>query len=238
MFFFFSSRRRHTRWPRDWSSDVCSSDLVFAVDVRKLRSGRSLLILKATDYTDSLEIKMFSRNDEDEAAFEAEQPGMGIKARGRIQTDMHTSQLTMMANDVNEIKVEMRQEEAEDKRVELHAHTTMSQLDAVVAPSELIEQAAKWGHEAIAINDHVAVQGYPEAYAAGQQNDIEVIYGVEANLVDDGIPIAYNEQDIDFESATYVVFDVETTGLSAVYDTIIELVGMKVYMCEIFDRFE
>jgi len=211
---------------------------VFAVDVRKLRSGRSLLILKATDYTDSLEIKMFSRNDEDEAAFEAAQPGMWIKARGRIQTDMYTSQLTMMANDVNEIKVELRQDEAEDKRVELHAHTTMSQLDAVVSPSELIEQAAKWGHEAIAITDHVAVQGYPEAYAAGQQNDIKVIYGVEANLVDDGIPIAYNEQDIDLESATYVVFDVETTGLSAVYDTIIELAGVKVHKGEIVDRFE
>jgi len=213
---------------------------VFSIDIRKLRSGRSLLIAKATDYSDSLEIKMFSRNDEDEQMFDQAKEGMWIKARGRIQTDMYTSQLTMMANDINEVKVELRQDQAETgkKRVELHAHTTMSQLDAVVAPGRLIEQAAKWGHEAIAITDHAAVQGFPEAHAAGKKNDIKVIYGVEANLVDDGVPIAYNVSDLDLATGSYVVFDVETTGLSAVYDTIIELAGVKIYEGEIIDRFE
>src|SRR5690625_79385 len=129
---------------------------VFAVDIRKLRSGRSLLILKVTDYSDSLEIKLFSRNDEDEAMFSAAKKGMWIKARGRIQTDMYSNQLAMMVNDIREVKVELRQDTAVDnkKRIELHAHTTMSQLDAVVSPTELIEQAAKWGHQAIAITDH------------------------------------------------------------------------------------
>ncbi len=213
---------------------------VFAVDIRKLRSGRSLLIAKATDYTDSLQIKMFSKNDEDAATFEKLKKGMWIKARGSIQTDMYSNELAMMANDIHEVTVAVKQDTApdEEKRVELHAHTTMSQIDAVVSPSRLVEQAAKWGHKAVAITDHAGVQGFPDAFHAGKKHGIKVLYGVEVNLVDDGVPIAYNEQDIDLETGTYVVFDVETTGLSAVYDTIIELAGVKIHQGEIIDRFE
>lgn len=213
---------------------------VFSVDVRKLRSERSLLIINVTDYTDSLQIKVFSRNDEDAAKFEQLSKGIWVKARGNIQTDNFTNELVMMANDIQEVKVALRQDtaDADEKRVELHAHTTMSQLDAVVSPGRLVEQAAKWGHKSIAITDHAAVQGFPEAHNVGVKNDIKIIYGVEANLVDDGVPIAYNDADIDLMSGTYVVFDVETTGLSAVYDTIIELAGVKIYQGEIIDRFE
>ncbi|MBT2216639.1 PolC-type DNA polymerase III [Virgibacillus dakarensis] len=213
---------------------------VFSAEIRKLRSGRSLLIAKATDYTDSLQIKMFSKGDDDAKVFEQLKKGMWIKARGSIQTDMYTNELAMMANDMHEIQVETRKDTAPEgeKRVELHAHTTMSQMDAVVSPSRLVEQAAKWGHHAVAITDHAGVQGYPEAHAAGQKHGIKVLYGVEANLVDDGVPIAYNEQDVELGNGTYVVFDVETTGLSAVYDTIIELAAVKIHQGEIVDRFE
>nr|WP_010093379.1 PolC-type DNA polymerase III [Ornithinibacillus scapharcae] len=213
---------------------------VFDVEIRKLRSGRSLLIAKATDYTDSLQIKMFSRGDEDALKFEQLKKGMWIKARGSIQTDMYSNELAMMANDMHEVQVASRQDTAPEgeKRVEFHAHTTMSQLDAVITPARLVEQAAKWGHKAVAITDHGGVQGFPEAYSAGKKNGIKILYGVEANLVDDGVPIAYNEADIDLNDATYVVFDVETTGLSAVYDTIIELAAVKIHQGEIVDRFE
>jgi DNA polymerase III subunit alpha, Gram-positive type len=213
---------------------------VFDVEIRKLRSGRSLLMAKATDYTDSIQIKMFSKGDEDAAKFEQLKKGMWIKARGSIQTDMYSNELAMMANDIHEVRVESRQDSAPEgeKRVEFHAHTTMSQLDAVVSPARLVEQAAKWGHKAIAITDHAGVQGFPEAHSSGKKNGVKVIYGVEANLVDDGVPIAYNEKDIGLEDATYVVFDVETTGLSAVYDTIIELAAVKIHKGEITDRFE
>src|SRR5699024_4103414 len=144
------------------------------------------------------------------------------------------------ANDIHEVKVAIRMDDAPDdeKRIEFHAHTTMSQLDAVVSPSALIGQAASWGHKAIAITDHGGVQGFPEAHAAGEKHGLKVIYGVEANLVDDGVPIAYNESDVGSAEGTYVVFDVETTGLSAVYDTIIELAGVKIHQGEVVDRFE
>src|SRR5699024_4846339 len=211
---------------------------IFSAEIRKLRSGRSLLMLKITDYSDSLEVKMFSRNDEDEIAFEQVKEGVWVKARGRVQTDLYTSQLTMMVNDINEVKVASRTDEAEEKRVELHAHTTMSQLDAVVSPKDLIKKAAEWGHEAIAITDHSGVQAFPEAFYASLDHDIKVIYGVEAHLVNDGVPIAYNASDIVLKDETYVVFDVETTGLSAVYDTIIELAGVKIKDGEIIDTFE
>src|SRR5699024_2679926 len=135
-----------------------------------------LLILKATDYTDSLEIKMFSRGDEDAEKFKQAKEGIWIKARGGIQTDRFTNELTMMANDIQQIEVTERMDTAdeENKRVELHAHTTMSQMDAVVSPSALIAQAAKWGHEAVAITDHAGVQGFPEAHAASEKHDIKV----------------------------------------------------------------
>ncbi|MEC5422658.1 PolC-type DNA polymerase III [Virgibacillus sp. C22-A2] len=225
---------------QDEERRVTVQGYIFSAEVRKLRSGRSLLIIKATDYTDSLQIKMFSKGDEDEQKFDRVSKGMWIKARGSIQTDMYTNELAMMANDIHEVKIQSRQDTAPDdaKRVELHAHSTMSQMDAVVSPENLVTQAAKWGHKAVAITDHAGVQGYPDAHAAGQKNGIKVLYGLEANLVDDGVPIAYNEKDIDLESGTYVVFDVETTGLSAVYDTIIELAGVKIHEGEIIDRFE
>ncbi|WP_144599906.1 PHP domain-containing protein, partial [Siminovitchia fortis] len=91
----------------------------------------------------------------------------------------------------------------------------------VTGIGRLVEQAKKWGHEAIALTDHAVVQSFPDAYAASKKHGIKMMYGVEINLVDDGVPIAYNPEHRLLEDATYVVFDVETTGLSAVYDTII-----------------
>ncbi len=213
---------------------------VFIAEVRKLRSERSLLILKVTDYTDSIEIKKFSNNEDDEAVFAQLNEGMWIKARGRIQTDNYSNELVMMANDIQQISMELRQDKANenDKRVELHAHTTMSQLDGVIRPSKLIEQAANWGHEAIAITDHAGVQGFPEAFKASKAHDIKVIYGVEANVVDDGIPIVYNPISARLSDQTYVVFDVETTGLSSAFDLIIEIAGVKLRNGEVIDQFE
>lgn len=146
----------------------------------------------------------------------------------------------MIANDVNEIKAKTREDSAPEgeKRVELHLHSPMSQMDAVTGIGKLVEQAKKWGHEAIALTDHAVVQSFPDAYSAAKKHGIKMIYGMEANLVDDGVPIAYNAAHRLLEEETYVVFDVETTGLSAVYDTIIELAAVKVKGGEIIDKFE
>lgn len=211
---------------------------VFATEIRELRSGRSLLQFKITDYTSSIIIKMFSRDNEDAAMFAQMKKGMWVKVRGSVQNDTFVRDLIMMAQDINEIKGEMRPDTAENKRVELHLHTPMSQMDATSSVDSLFKQAADWGHKAIAVTDHAAVQSFPEAYNAGKKYGLKVIYGVEANLIDDGVPIAYNDQSIDLKEATYVVFDVETTGLSAVYDTIIELAAVKMENGQVVDTFE
>ncbi|MFC4404542.1 PolC-type DNA polymerase III [Gracilibacillus xinjiangensis] len=213
---------------------------LFDAEIRELRSGRHLLMLKMTDYTDSFQIKMFSKGDQDVDKFKQLKPGMWLKTKGMIQTDTFTNELTMMAKDIQEVKAKTREDHGMDgeRRVELHAHTLMSQIDSVVSASKLVEQAAKWGHKAIAITDHAVAQAFPEAYGAGKKHGVKVIYGVEANIVDDGVPIAYNVQDRELMDETYVVFDVETTGLSAVYDTIIELAAVKIKNGEIIDRFE
>jgi DNA polymerase III subunit alpha, Gram-positive type len=212
---------------------------VFDAEINELKSGRTLLTLKITDYTNSILVKMFSRDKEDAALMADVKKGMWVKVRGSVQNDTFVRDLVLIANDINEVKAKERQDTAPEgeKRVELHLHTPMSQMDAVTSVTKLIEQAKKWGHPAIAVTDHAVVQSFPEAYSAAKKYDMKVLYGVEANIVDDGVPIAYNEAHRLLSEDTYVVFDVETTGLSAVYNTIIELAAVKVKDGEIIDRF-
>jgi DNA polymerase-3 subunit alpha (Gram-positive type) len=213
---------------------------VFDAEAKELKSGRTLLTLKITDYTNSILVKMFSRDKEDAQLMQRVKKGMWVKVRGSVQNDTFVRDLVLIANDINEVKPQERQDTApeNEKRVELHLHTPMSQMDAVTPVSKLIEQAKKWGHPAIAITDHAVVQSFPEAYSAGKKYGMKILYGLEANIVDDGVPIAYNEAHRLLSEDTFVVFDVETTGLSAVYDTIIELAAVKVKNGEIIDRFE
>ncbi|WP_134700410.1 PolC-type DNA polymerase III [Ammoniphilus sp. YIM 78166] len=211
---------------------------VFATEIRELKSGRSLLTFRITDYTDSISVKIFSRDKEDLVMMNAVKEGMWVKVRGRVTFDQFARELAMEANDVNEIKPKRREDTAPEKRIELHLHTPMSTMDAITPVKKLVGQAAKWGHKAIAITDHAGVQSFPEAYSAAQKAGIKVIYGVEANIVNDGAPIAYNPTDLPLKEGTYVIFDVETTGLSVVYNTIIELAAVKLRNGEVIDRFE
>ncbi|RUL55769.1 PolC-type DNA polymerase III [Lysinibacillus antri] len=219
---------------------VVIEGFVFAVDIKELKSGRSLLELKMTDYTDSILVKMFSRDKEDAEIMTRLKKGMWIKVRGSVQNDTFVRDLVIMAQDINEIHKESKKDLAPEgeKRVELHLHTPMSQMDAVTPIDQLVAQAAKWGHSAIAITDHAVAQGFPDAFAAGKKHGIKIIYGVEANLVDDGAQIAYAEQHIHLDDATFVVFDVETTGLSTAYDTIIELAAVKIREGKVIEKFE
>nr|3F2B_A Chain A, DNA-directed DNA polymerase III alpha chain [Geobacillus kaustophilus]3F2C_A Chain A, GEOBACILLUS KAUSTOPHILUS DNA POLC [Geobacillus kaustophilus]3F2D_A Chain A, GEOBACILLUS KAUSTOPHILUS DNA POLC [Geobacillus kaustophilus] len=168
---------------------------VFDAEVSELKSGRTLLTMKITDYTNSILVKMFSRDKEDAELMSGVKKGMWVKVRGSVQNDTFVRDLVIIANDLNEIAANERQDTAPEgeKRVELHLHTPMSQMDAVTSVTKLIEQAKKWGHPAIAVTDHAVVQSFPEAYSAAKKHGMKVIYGLEANIVDDGVPIAYNE---------------------------------------------
>jgi DNA polymerase-3 subunit alpha (Gram-positive type) len=213
---------------------------VFSKEVRDLRSGRKILIIKMTDYTSSFSVKKFSNNDKDVAVFEAIKEGSWLKVRGSIQEDTFMRDLVMNCQDLIEVKHAERKDTAPEnqKRVELHAHTNMSTMDAVSSATALVTQAAKWGMPAIAITDHAGAQAFPDAYHAGQKNGVKVLFGLEANVVDDGVPIAYQPKHVLLTDATYIVFDVETTGLSAVYDTIIELAAVRMHKGNVIDTFE
>lgn len=212
---------------------------VFDKEVRVLRSGRQLLILKMTDYSSSFTVKKFSRDANDESLFAAINKGMWFKVRGSVQEDTFMRDLTVNANDLVEVSHPKRQDTAENgKRVELHLHTNMSQMDATNPIGDFVKQAASWGQSAIAVTDHYNLQAFPDAYAAGKKNNVKILYGVEVNLVNDGTPVAYNLRDEALDTAEYVIFDVETTGLSAVYDSIIELAAVKMRDGEVVDSFD
>lgn len=213
---------------------------VFDSEIISLKSDRKLLTFKMTDYTSSFAFKKFSNNSTDEQIFEEIKEGMWLKVRGSVQEDTFSNELTMNVYDLKAITHQPRVDQAPEgkKRVELHAHTTMSQLDGLVKPASLVKTAAQFNQEAVAITDHAVVQSFPEAHYAGLDTGVKILYGVEANLVSDGEPIAYNESDDVLADSSYVVFDVETTGLSAVYDKIIELAAVKMQNGEIVEEFQ
>ena len=221
----------------DEENSVVVSGYVFDKEIRSLRSGRKLLMLKVTDYTSSFQVKKFSGKD-DEALFDEVNVGDWVKVRGNVAEDNYSHELTLNANDINGVSHAKRKDTADQKRVELHLHTQMSQMDATNNIADFVKQAKDWGHSAIAITDHSGVQGFPDAFHAGEKNDVKMIYGVEANLVDDGVPIGYNDAHENLKAAEYVVFDVETTGLSAIYDRVIELSAVKMQNNNVIDQFE
>ncbi len=221
--------------------NVTIEGYVFDVEVRELRSKRKLLMVKITDYSGSFLVKKFSNDKNDEAVFDGIKKGMWLRVRGSVQEDSYSRELTVNARDLMQVSHAERQDTAPDgdKRIELHLHTNMSQMDAMNSISDYVGRAAKWGHEAIAVTDHAGLQAYPEAHTAAKKAGMKMLYGVEINLVDDGTPVAYrNDEPLVLADQTYVVFDVETTGLSAVYDKVIELAAVKMKDGAVIDSFE
>lgn len=165
----------------------------------------------------------------------------GIKISGNAQMDTFSNELTVMANTIIEtegLKKTIRQDNAQVKRVELHMHTKMSQMDAMTSAKDLIKRAMKWGMKSIAITDHGVVQAFPEAHKMlGYDNpDMKVIYGVEAYLAPDKNAVVTNPKGQDIDT-TYCVLDLETTGFSATTEKITEIGIMKYKNGEVIDEF-
>lgn len=221
---------------------VVIQGVVFQAELKELKSGRHLLTFNLTDYSDSLTVKIFSRDKEDVRQLEAVKDGIWLKVRGNVQHDPYMKELVMTANDINQIEQQGRRDTAEKKRVELHCHTPMSALDGVASIKSLISTAAQWGHTAIAVTDHGVVQAFPEAYSLAKKHNIKCILGMEAYVVEDGVDIVYNlapdgSNDVEInEETTYVVFDTETTGLNPSEHTIIEIAAVKMRGTEIIEQ--
>ena len=214
--------------------------VVFDVEHKVTRTGRVLINFKMTDYTSSFSMQKWVRNEEEAQKFDIIKKNSWLRVRGNVEVNNFTRDLTMNVQDVQEVVHYERKDlmPEGERRVEFHAHTNMSTMDALPEVEEIVGIAAKWGHKAVAITDHGNVQSFPHGYKAAKKAGIQLIYGMEANIVEDRVPIVYNEVEMDLSEATYVVFDVETTGLSAIYNDLIQVAASKMYKGNIIAEFD
>ena len=216
---------------------------IIKFETREIRNEKTIVMFAVTDFTDTIMVKMFVRNDQLADILAEIRPGAFIKLKGVTTIDKFDGELTIgSVTGIRKIPdfTESRKDTAPEKRVELHCHTKMSDMDGVSEVKDIVRRAHDWGHKAIAITDHGVVQAFPDAnhYIEGLDKDdpFKVIYGVEGYLVDDLQDVAVNEKGQSLDG-TYVVFDLETTGFSAIKDKIIEIGAVKVEGGKITDRF-
>ncbi|MDU2589239.1 MAG: PolC-type DNA polymerase III [Streptococcus sp.] len=214
--------------------------VVFDVEQKVTRTGRVLINFKMTDYTSSFSMQKWVKNEEEAQKFDIIKKNSWLRVRGNVEVNNFTRDLTMNVQDVQEVVHYERKDlmPEGERRVEFHAHTNMSTMDALPEVEEIVGTAAKWGHKAVAITDHGNVQSFPHGYKAAKKAGIQLIYGMEANIVEDRVPIVYNEVEMNLSEATYVVFDVETTGLSAIYNDLIQVAASKMYKGNIIAEFD
>ena len=213
---------------------------ILSVDTREIRNEKTIIICSVTDFTDTIVLKIFARNDDVPELLKEISGGKFVRVKGVATIDKFDSELTI--GSIVGIKkcadfTTVRMDTSVEKRIELHCHTKMSDMDGVSDVKDIVKRAMKWGHKAIAITDHGDVQAFPDAnHTVPSDSDFKVIYGVEAYLVDDlkGMVTDSQNQDLD---ADYVVFDLETTGFSPETNRIIEIGAVKVQNGKIGDKF-
>ena len=216
---------------------------VIEFDTREIRNEKTIVMFAVTDFTDTIMVKMFVRNEQLPDVLGDIKKGAFLKIKGVTTIDKFDGELTIgSVTGIRKISdfTESRMDTAPEKRVELHCHTKMSDMDGVSEVVDILKRAHEWGHKAIAITDHGVVQAFPIAnhFIEGLDKDdpFKVIYGVEGYLVDDLQDVAVNEKGQSL-NGTYVVFDLETTGFSSIKDKIIEIGAVKVENGVITDKF-
>ena len=227
--------------PEDDMAAISGEILSGTMEERELKSGKFLLSFNVYDGTSTISCKVFVKPEEKKKIVKRLNSAKGVKLEGKSGISNYTHEMEILANTIIEtegIKRKMRQDLAEVKRVELHMHTQMSQMDAISSATDLINRAMKWGWKSVAITDHGVVQAFPEAHKLlGVDNpNMKIIYGVEAYLVPDGSPVVVNDKGQNINT-TYCVLDLETTGLSAKTEKITEIGIMKIQNGEVVDEF-
>ncbi|WP_308554702.1 PolC-type DNA polymerase III [uncultured Lactobacillus sp.] len=224
----------------DGTRNVVIEGNIFNIESRELKSGAVIFTGEITDYSDSIAFKKFVSDKEQIEQMSAIKPGTWAKMQGTAADDQYQHDVVFNISSFETVEHIGRTEryEGEQKRVELHLHTNMSQLDATNTPTDFIKTAKKFGQKAIAITDHGDVQSFPEAYSTGKATGTKILYGVEANMIDDHALLVLNPAPMTYEDREFVIFDVETTGLSSVYDTIIEIGAVKMKNGEVLERFD
>ncbi len=232
-------------------NNITIEGYVFGVDFfESAKTDFKIITLKITDYTDSIYCKVFTRDEEEYLRLsKALKKGSWLKVRGYTKNDSFAKELVLNIRDI--MKIDAKKEEitdtASEKRVELHAHTKMSQMDGVMDEVAYVNQAIRFGHKACAVTDHNGCQAFPHvfntvtSYNKGKEDKdkFKAIYGTELTMVDDSVDIVIRGTDDKFFETTFVVFDFETTGFNAGgLDSIIEAGAVKILDGEIVDRFD
>ena len=226
----------------DCGNYVIISGEIFKIDYREIRNEKTIATISIYDKTDSIDVKFFLRNDLLEEFKNHFEEKKSVKVKGILDYDNYTketniSRIEGVKKAITESNVRM--DNSIEKRVELHCHTKFSEMDGVSYATDIVKQAKKWGHKALAITDHGVVQAFTEKglmHGMYDDPDFKVILGCEAYIVDDYKGVVTNSKGQSLDN-TYVVFDIETTGRNPVKDKIIEIGAVKVVNDEIVDRF-
>ena len=215
---------------------------IFSVDCRDTRDKNHFIMsIAITDYTGSINLKIF-----DELSLKPKlgdlKPGMTVLVQGDISYDKYDRDMVMRPRHINTVKKNILTDDAPVKRVELHLHTTMSAMDGVSTAEDLVKRAHSWGHPAVAVTDHGVVQAFPEVMNTVEKirkddPDFKAIYGVEGYFINDMLPAVKGRTDAPI-NGRYIIFDLETTGLSAATERIIEIGAVKVENGEILESFD
>ncbi len=215
---------------------------IFSVDCRDTRDKNHFIMsIAITDYTGSINLKIF-----DELSLKPKlgdlKPGMTVLVQGDISYDKYDRDMVMRPRHINTVKKNVLTDDAPVKRVELHLHTTMSAMDGVSTAEDLVKRAHSWGHPAVAVTDHGVVQAFPEVMNTVEKirkddPDFKAIYGVEGYFINDMLPAVKGRTDAPI-NGRYIIFDLETTGLSAATERIIEIGAVKVQNGEISESFD
>ncbi|MBQ6000504.1 MAG: PolC-type DNA polymerase III [Clostridia bacterium] len=220
------------------SGSVTVEGEVFGLESRASKNGKTVIVsFNLTDLTSSLPVKMFLQIEKAEQLLSKLKDGSYIRLRGEMQLDRYTNELAVMARDILQVEKKVRKDNAPKKRVELHLHTTMSQMDAVTPVEAYLKRAAEWGHPALAITDHGVLQAYPDACNGAKKAGFEgkILYGIEAYFISENNSDSSPRQDSFADP--FVIFDLETTGLSPRTDRMTEIGAVLVREGEVLDRF-
>ena len=214
---------------------------IFFKDSREAKNGETVIYtFYISDGTDSVTLKSFVKKDSDNKVPSLKE-GDTVIVQGRYEFDDYSNEYIIKPSKVLKVERMKKQDNCEEKRVELHLHTNLSEQDGVSSPKSLIKQAFEWGHKAIAITDHGVVQAYPEAMDTVEGiwkdgGEFKVIYGMEGYCVNDSVKCVVGDADVSLDD-TLIVFDLETTGINAEYERITEIGAVKIRNCDVIDTF-
>lgn len=214
---------------------------IISTDRRETRDGlKYIYTINFTDYTDSNTLKILCEKEKSEP-YEKLKKSTAILVRGDASFDKYDKEVTIRPFDISKVKVKKKLDTASEKRVELHMHTNMSAMDGMTPADKLVQRAYEWGHKAVAITDHGVVQAFPDAMNAAKSvkksgGDIKIIYGVEGYFVNDSASIVQGGGDMMLDG-DFIVFDLETTGLSAMTERMTEIGAVKLSNGEVVDTF-